>query len=164
MSTLFNSLKAVCIKKNHKNQVHCKQDRREHSGASAYKVFPVSNLLSVWPPDKPAGAHEGMINPPVRPRHQGHPSLPGISISEQHSCHFCIENKWLDFSEGSMKMWWLLSRDSLQNLMRTNSVQIGSSIRMEGYAELSWCHHYVILAESSENTDVFLLKAAFILI
>lgn len=48
--------------------------------------------------------------------------------------------------------------------MQPNSAQVGSTIRVEGYAELCWYHHYVILAESSENIDVFLLRAAFILI
>lgn len=95
MSTLFNSLKVFHIKKNHKTQMHCKQGKREHSlsGAIVYKeVFPIL----IWPPNKSTGAHEDMINTPVRPRYQEHPSPLTNSISEQHCCHFCIKmNGWV---------------------------------------------------------------------
>lgn len=96
MSTLFNALKVFHIKKNHKTQMHCKQGKREHSlsGAIVYKeVFPIL----IWPPNKSTGAHEDMINTPVRPRYQEHPSPLSISISEQHSCHFLHQNVWLGF-------------------------------------------------------------------
>lgn len=79
--------------------MRCKQSRREHSlsGAVTYKeVIPISDSLSARPPNQPAGAHGGMINSPVRLRYRGHPSPPGISISEQHSCHFCVQmNGWI---------------------------------------------------------------------
>lgn len=73
--------------------MRCKQSGREHSlsGAVTYKVFPISDSLSARPPNQPAGAREGRTNTPVRPRYQGHPSPPGISISEQHGCHFCVQ-------------------------------------------------------------------------
>lgn len=97
MSTPFNALKVFHIKKNHKTQLHCKQGNTEHSlsGATVYKeLFPISN--------KPTGALEDVINTPVRPRYQEHPSPLSINISEQHSCHLLHPNEWLDF-EGAQR-------------------------------------------------------------
>lgn len=60
------------------------------------EVFPLSGFLSVWPPNKRTGAREDMINTPVRPRYQEHPSPLSICILEQHRCHFWVKmNGWI---------------------------------------------------------------------
>lgn len=96
MSTLLKALKVFHIKKHHKPQMHCKQGKREHglNVAVMYKeVFPIA----VWSLKQSIETHEDMIDTPARLRYEEHPSPLSISISEPHSCHFCIKMNGMIF-------------------------------------------------------------------